>query len=845
MQKQAKGDSGMQQFKTAPITRHLTVPGAIALLSSLPIVPLQAQETAFVLEEVLVTARKREETLQEAPLAVSVLSGEQLAREGLRDLTDLQRVVPNIDVDIGTDTQIYIRGVGARNGRINYDSGVGVYVDGAYVSRQQGGNLVNVDLANVQVLRGPQGGLFGKNTTGGAIIYTTNRPTEEFEGNAEMRVGNFGRQDFKGTINVPLVDGLLASRFSIWSQERDGYVSNHFNGDELNDENRQGGQAQLSWTPSDTFTANFNLHYTEVDQSGQGVDCNPSEVPGSGFQATLMAPLIVHATGKTIAEHCAENGALGEDDVLNDYVSSETESETLQGIVTLNWELGDGYALKSTSAWRDIESSGNTEIDAIGIPFLSLHQPGVNDRGTPVDAEIFTQELQFSGSALDDRLSFMVGAFYFEEQATLATFGGQGPLFADTLPGVPFPLPGGSFLFYAPGVTDSETDNESTAVYAQFDWSFNDSWTLSAGLRYTDETRELYRKSWVPDTSVADPPATPLGGAIGEAQSGWLLPGGEGSFVLNHGWVDSNDPNNDQTQSVESDDWTPMVSLRYSFDDYGWIDSGGAYFTYSEGFLSGGVSENLNFITGKLDSFDPEQVTNYEFGVKLSGLDDRLTINTALFYMDYEDRQLTSVKFNPDSGLPQAAVINAEASSIFGLEVETVWLPLPNLQLTANVSWNDGDIETFDDTRIVVGGTGEELGLDCVALDGGLDVCDVDRSDEDLPRLAKYSYYLSAQMLFQLGDGTLVPQVSYSYRDSVEYCQDRGSCVSGTYQQDRKDLAASLTWSNDTWRVRLWGQNLTDERYIAGGQFITDVMGTEAGKYNLPRTYGLDVSVSF
>ena len=273
--------------------------------------------------------------------------------------------------------------------------------------------------------------------------------------------------------------------------------------------------------------------------------------------------------------------------------------------------------------------------------------------------------------------------------------------------------------------------------------------------------------------------------------------------------------------------------------------SGGAYFTYSEGFLSGGVSENLNPVTGTLDPFGSEEVSNYELGVKVLGFDNTLTLNAALFYMDYEDRQLTSVKFNEEAGLPLATVINADSAEVLGVELETMWLPLPNLQLTANVSWNDGEINDFDDTRLVVGGEGAGLGLDCIVLDNGIDVCQVDRSDENLPRLPEYSYFLSAQMVFPLGDGTLVPQISFSYRDSVDYCQDRGSCLSGTYEQDREDLAASLTWSNDTWRVRFWGQNLTDERYIAGGQFTTDVLGTEAGIYNAPRMYGVDLGVKF
>jgi|TARA_B100000315_G_scaffold246929_1_gene274896 hypothetical protein len=126
--------------------------------------------------------------------------------------------------------------------------------------------------------------------------------------------------------------------------------------------------------------------------------------------------------------------------------------------------------------------------------------------------------------------------------------------------------------------------------------------------------------------------------------------------------------------------------------------------------------------------------------------------------------------------------------------------------LTANVAWNDGDINDFDDTRILLGGTGALLGLDCISLGGALDVCQVDRSDEDLSRLAEFSYYVSAHMLFPMGNGTLVPQLSYCHRDGVEYCRDRGSCLSGIYNQDRKDLAANLTWSNDNWRVRLWAK---------------------------------------
>ncbi|HSB97394.1 MAG TPA: TonB-dependent receptor plug domain-containing protein, partial [Spongiibacteraceae bacterium] len=185
---------------------------------------------ANVLEEVVVTARKRQESLQETPVAITAMNGEQLAEQGINSTADLRAVVPNVDVYSGNGTtgagNIFIRGVGARNTGVNYDSGVGIYLDGVYLSRPDGAVLDNVDIASLEVLRGPQGTLFGKNTTGGAILYTTNKPTDKFEGTVDVRVGNFDRTDGKITVNAPLIPDLLNSRFSLFSTKRDGTVTN-------------------------------------------------------------------------------------------------------------------------------------------------------------------------------------------------------------------------------------------------------------------------------------------------------------------------------------------------------------------------------------------------------------------------------------------------------------------------------------------------------------------------------------------------------------------------------------------------------------------------------------------
>jgi len=805
-----------------------------AIAASTSMLPLPSAAQTATLEEVVVTARKRQETLQDAPLAISALSGDQLRTEGLRNLSDLARVIPNIDVATDAQAQIYIRGVGARNPSINYDSGVGIYVDGAYLSRMQGGLLDNVDIANVQVVRGPQGTLFGKNTTGGAIIYTTNRPVDAWEGDLEVRMGNHGREDFRGTLNVPLIEGSLNSRFSIWSVHRDGYVKNAWDGSERNEEDRVGGRGQLQWLPTDSLTIDLNLSYSETDQAGFGQNCNPINQVGSGYLAGMLAPILMMTTGKTYAQHCADNGALGIDTVINDYVTPNTREEVDQSIATVEWELSNNMSLKSISTWRDIESEGPTDVDAVGIPLLTAGASYPSALGLQTD--IFSQELQLTGSTLNDTVSFAAGLFYFEENGKVNLASGQGPLSTNNFPGLPLP-----FMLYNFSLLDVESDNESKAAYAQFDWELADQWTLSAGIRYTDETREFRRTRFVPDTSVGNPPAMPVG------PGNWLLPGGTGSFNIAHDWVLSNNPQDNQTRSVEDDEWTPMVSLSYAFDTAGWVETGSAYLTYSEGYLSGGVSDQLDPLSGQLGAFKPENVQNYELGAKLIGLDSTLSLNTALFYMDYTNRQLTSVTLDPNTGTPMGVPINAKASSVMGLEIETVWLPGGNLELTANLTLNDGEIDEFDDTQILTLGAGAQLGLDCVSLAPAapLDICSIDRSDENLPRLAKYSYTLGAQTKFSLGDGMLIPQISYNYRDSVDYCQDRGSCVSGAYQQNRENLSASLTWSNESWRIRLWGNNLTNDRYIGGGQFITDNLGNVAGQYNAPRTYGIDLGYSF
>lgn len=842
-------------------SRHglfVTQLSAAVALASAGMLPL-ATQAQLVLEEVVVTARKREESLQETPVAVSAFSGESLEELGLNKISDLTKVVPNVDMYEGNGTSgsgnIFIRGIGQRNTGVNYDSGVGVYVDGVYAARADGIIMDNVDVQSVQVLRGPQGTLFGKNTTGGAILYTTNKPNEEFEGSFLGRVGNYDRLDGTATLNIPLVDDVLMSRFSIYSTNRDGYVEAKSRGYdfmlddvELNDEERYGGQAQLRWVAADDLLIDFNYMYNKTEQSARGQNCQIVEgIEGAGWQAALQDPnIIIPSTGQSIKEWCRENERMGEDDIMAN-LNPAYDAEVHTVALTAEWEMTDNLNFKSITAYRNTEGNQTDELDAIGIPLLD--RTGYDWSGTePRQTDSWSQEFQIAGTAFEDKLDFVVGTFFFTEETDQGTRSSpSGPFFNS--------LNNPDWAFYINQSEELLAENTSASVFSQADWNFSDEWRLTVGIRYTWEERELTRNFQVPNVDEL----SVNGDATFLFSNFYNFPGGPESFNPNHGFLPNNpnnpsefDPNWTQSMKVDDSEITPMASLQYNFVDWGFMQLGTLYATVANGYMSGGISETLDLETEQIYEYDPEKVWNYELGLKFDAWDNRLRVNTALFYTDYEDRQLTTVRINPNTGRIAGALINAESSSIAGLEIETVVLPIENLQITANVTFNDGEIDKYDDVRILAadGGADDPVPEGCVRVSPGqgfVDACEIDRSDENLPRLPEEIYFLAVQYNWETEFGTIMPMVSYSYRKNVDNCFDRSSCLSGLYEVDQEDVSARLTWmSRDaTWRVTAYGNNLTDERYISGGTPLVDVTETAGTIYNPPRMYGVEAAYNF
>ncbi|MCB1699690.1 MAG: TonB-dependent receptor [Pseudomonadales bacterium] len=816
--------------------RKFAAVACFAPVALFPWVSAPVHAESLALEEVIVTARKRDENLQETPVAVTALDATALRDAGVKNLSNLNQIAPNIEVQSANGNSgaanIYIRGVGQRNTGPNIDSGVGIYLDGVYIGRPDGALLDVVDMQSVQVLRGPQGTLFGKNTTAGALVFTTNKPTDEFEGQVGTRVGNYDRLDGDVMLNVPLLDDLW-TRLSGAYRSADGYIDNEYDGKKYMNEDRNTVIWQTRWAPGEDWLLDLNLNYAKTNQRARPQKCRLVE-GYEGWQANLLNTLaVVPATGRTYEDFCEDSANAGGGDkhtVISD-LGGKYQSTNKGASLTVDWDLNEHLGVKSISAYRYTEARQDDDLDNSGIPFLHRTMTVHPTYDGPAKTDQYSQEFQLTGDMFDERLQYVTGLFWFNEKTdgnvSVSYLGPFDPAISD-------------LFFLNSAATDLDADNTATAAFAQGEWAFDEHWRATVGVRYTDEKRKLKRDRYLPVPASLDlngGPVSELGGGLYAVQR----PG----FVYN---PDFELALQDKTRAkLSGDDVTPMASLQYMMEENDWVDLGTFYLTYSEGFLSGGLSEAP---TGELDTYKPEEVTSWELGFKLDMLERRLRMNGALYYTDYKNRQLTTVVINPVNGNPAPDTINAAKSSITGFELETTWLATENLTLSFNFTINDGDIETFDDTQLTLG-TGPAPPPGCTRENlvvVNVDSCPNDRSDENLPRLPKQTYYLAAQYDWEMELGTVTPRLQASLKHDIEYCFDSASCRTGMWYEDEQfDLSARLNWvsPDQKWLGALYCNNITDTHYQVGGTALVEPSG--AGGYSVatPRMYGLELEYRF
>ncbi len=956
------------------LSQYRTESGEIGIIrgrsSKNEIQPLQLAQAAPAgrIEEVLVTARRREEAVENIPISITALSSEDLKTFGVRNFADLEGVVPGLSMGGGgngvkKDSNPFIRGIGQRETKVTLDPGVATYIDGIYIGRAAGAMLDVTDVESVQVFRGPQGTLFGRNATGGALSVNLKKPTNNWEAQVSANIGNYGRRDLMGIINVPIMEDFLMARLMVASTNSNGYFTNVVDNTKWGGDNRVSGIAQLRFVPTDNLTFDILGERTRIRETPRPQRCKFIRETGfSTFQSNIVGQELFGSPNfeqLCKASESYSNSQFGSDMAIGDRLFPQgrywVDTSTIG--VTATWDVGDvgpisGLTVKNIAAWRKTLQIADEDLDGIPASSLIRVQPTF-DRTTQL-----SDELQISGHALNDRLFFSTGFYFFKEKTP------QNDLYltAGVSPSYPleelFGIPGYLTSIVEPAYERLQTNNHAYAWYGQADFDITPEIQASAGIRWTREKRwSRYSKAYVQAESAIGP-FTPflngngIEGGITDNPNPVrpILEWKFGSRTYSKIIEDYGNPNGQINEvlvttfvpglmigdelSYTNSAWTPSFSLKYNagerFLQSTSLDQAMFYATYSQGFHSGGVTagaldtdapnrftfnnfqntgvpcpnntQYCNFLTlaepgyGTADPqiFEPEKVTNYEVGFKLSGLDRRLQVNLSAFYMNYTNMQTTATISR--LGIPIPYIENVGKSVIKGIEFEITALPTPQWRLLMNGGYTDADIKVWDSAQTPLDAAGgQPIGI----------FYTLDRSDERMPRVPRWQLFGSSEYSFNLGSGgTLTPSVGVRFTSSIYHGFDRGSWIysyggyyykrggdappsisptnfqcTGAVPSPRCDwhgadsnpqadplitpspdakwnttsrptafLDARIGWISEDGKMEaaLWGKNLFNkDDYLVGGIPLADVTGAVGQVFANPRTFGLTFTYHF
>jgi iron complex outermembrane receptor protein len=625
--------------KFQPPSTILALASAVAMASAISAPTAVAQGQTLALEEVIVTARRRSESLQEVPISVTALTAE-LNNPSIRNLRDIEGYSPNVTIDNSGAgpgaAAISIRGVSYQEVDKSLDPSVGVIIDGVYMGTNVGQILNNFDIAQIEILRGPQGTLFGKNTTGGVINVVRDRPTGEFGGELQAAFGSWDLQEYKGLVNFPIFEDTLAGKVYATDISDKGWLTNTtINEDTSRIDSRSYGFSLLA-TPTDDFEALFN--YDRLED-------NSDIVGGHNFNqdGSLICVLagVLGDTGLGIApnwneaETCASQDVGSDEDhvSMNDHqlASVETDAYTLN----MQWDVGPGV-ITSITGYRENVEFRRAEYDVSAADFFTLN--------FDQDYDQFSQEINFA-SSFSDTFEFVAGVYYWQSEYSQQSET-VGLLYNTFL------------LGKAPGTTSflrQNQETESIAVYFSGDWHITEALTATLGARYTQEEKDF----------KAHTPEDVLNGVI--------------------------------TQTPEyaqaSDEWsetTPKIGLSYQLDDDFLL-----FTSYSKGFKSGGFFGRNTSVETLTTSYDPELVGTFELGMKSDWVDGRVRFNATVFSTDYDDKQEDNIIPLSD-GTVGTVVSNASSVEIRGLELELVAALTENIRVQASYGYLDAEYKDYD-----------------------------------------------------------------------------------------------------------------------------------------------------
>ncbi len=598
--------------------------------------PALAESDSLALEEIVVTARKREESMQEVGMALSALGAEDLKIRFDADLQTLQNASPNLIVsDIqqgpGSPAAISIRGIGTTDVEKNFDPTVGVVVDGVFIGVNSGAMLKAIDLESVEILRGPQGTLFGRNSIGGVINVTRARPDfDGLSGSLRAGAGNHGDLQLDAYINITATENL-AFRLGGAKRESDGWFKNATLNRDAGEMDYWVISPSVLWQPTESIELYYRYDKTEQEQDANTLHniAQPDQI-FCLYYGQCAQGLKTPQSGKDYTV------------LQNDDPPYQTYFDTETHILNVSWDINDQYSVDFV--YGGFETDEEVYQDWDSTPLTLYH----TDRPATWEQDSFEARLNFAG----ERLSYTAGAYYWESdyRIDLTSYIGFGAI---------LDVPGAGFddAIVFPVYQTVIQSTESYAFFLEADYQFADRWTLTVGGRYTDDKKESgVIDALTPELAIKGNPDDPF-------KASW-------------------------------DEFTPKVGLRFQASNDLMF-----YGLYSKGFRAGGFNGRPGGgqYLAAATPYDPETVDNFEVGMKSEWLDGRMRLNVSAFMMDYQDKQEEqSVPVAGGTG-QQTLVVNASEASINGVEVDFSWLVSANFTIEGNLGLLDAEYDELED----------------------------------------------------------------------------------------------------------------------------------------------------
>ncbi len=674
------------------------------------------------LEEVVVTAQKRAESSQDVPITISVFDANSIVSKNITSITDLTFFTPSLSIaqSAASRTRVRLRGVGSRKFDVGAEGSIGTFVDEIYQPRFSGLSSTLLDIERIEILKGPQGTLFGRNTPGGAISIITKDPTEELEGFVEAGYGNKDSFLIKGGVSGAIVPDKFRVRLSAGYEDKGGFSTNATTGN-TDDRKTTAARLQTAILPTDQLTIKASVEYTKLKQVA-------SVNEPSTFPRLLQSPL-ANVDPRT-------PDPWSEPLNLDGYI----DMEAIRGTFRVDWE-GNDIALTSLTGYQHTDLDQSTDFDitslAVGIEL------------TDEESDTFSQEFRISsvdggGASLDGRLQWLAGVYYYNDDAIRM----DGFLWgADSIPVF---LAGGPTTILDALTVDVET--ESIAFFGQATYDITEQLSLTVGARYTEDKKTFVLTG---DTTAPGVPA--------------LV--------------------NDYVFSGERK-WTsfdPKITLNMR-----WTEDVMTYFTYSQGFKSGGVQFAALAEIAATEVFDPEGLSAYEVGLKSELLDGTLRLNLAAFLYDYTDLQQQRVKLFGAS--PVALTTNAASSEIKGIDVDVLWAPAREVNLRLSYSYLDAKFDDF----IFDAANG------------------VDFSGYRMPSSPEHTISVGGSYTLEVSDGWGATfSTDWIWTDEYNFDADVTDPLTAQDDYLVGNVRLAITPPDDQFSITGYITNLTDKRYLS------------------------------